>query len=98
MLDRFDESPPDPIELAFDLWEKRRTVEAVLSDVIFILENHPNDLVLRKFLFQKVIFRLDHTLYADRKVDREVVNQVAKELRKLPVYFETGTMPDDASL
>lgn len=78
-----------------DLVLKYRTVDAVLSDLVFIVENSQNNLWLRNYVKYLIIPTLGHTLYVDKKVDRKAVMKVAAQLHALSIYEKTGTMPDE---
>ena len=87
----------DPCQLAVDLESGRRPVGDILSDASFIRENilgnnmgnTADELILRTFLSRNIIDKL-----LNRNAERVVLLEVAKNLRRLSVYFETGIIPE----
>ena len=95
-MEKLFEYPVDPLELAEDLLEKRKTVAQVLSDITFIRETEAHTPALRNYLMVEIIIPLGRTLFLGKKVEHEGVEKVAAALKRLSVYMKTGTIPSDA--
>ncbi len=87
----------NPLELARNLEGPHPIIADVRNQVSFICEhalgnnmaNTSDELELRAFLSRKIIQRL-----LNPHVEKSVLLEVAKDLRRLSVYFETGIIPE----
>lgn len=87
----------NPLDLAINLEGPHPIIADVRNQVSFIYEHalgknmgsNSHELELRAFLSKKIIQRLFNP-----HAEKSVLLEVAKDLRRLSVYFDTGIIPE----